>query len=328
MTDDAQNALVAHIDQALSVMSTAAELERRGKGPAEIRAAVERGVLIRVARGVFCPASEWHGASPADRLRWRSIAVGRRNVARAVVSHVSAAALYGLRLRTEAHDPHLTVVRGNAGRRGVTGYGHHLRHHSELRPADVVEVRGIRITTLPRTAADCAWLLPFRDAVVTVDSAFVGVAPGAVAAAFDAVRRSRAAHVRRVLSASDGRAGSVGESLLRLDLRTTDLPEPDLQTPVRCPGTTFFLDFSWRALGVGLEFDGLLKYTGNRFGSTAPADATAVVVREKRRESAIVAEGWEIARVMWDAVGHPEVTLREVRAAAARAGRRGLVASR
>ena len=58
---------------------------------------------------------------------------------------------------------------------------------------------------------------------------------------------------------------------------------------------------------VVVEFDGLLKYRGE--------DGPEVVVAEKRREDRLRELGYEVVRVTWDELAHPERILARIRAA-------------
>ena len=64
-----------------------------------------------------------------------------------------------------------------------------------------------------------------------------------------------------------------------------------------------------------VEFDGAVKYAG--------ADGREALVREKRREDALRAMGYEVVRVTWADLTHPEVVVALVRRALARSAARG-----
>ena len=66
---------------------------------------------------------------------------------------------------------------------------------------------------------------------------------------------------------------------------------------------------------VIVEFDGMVKYEG--------ADGRAALAAEKRREDRLRALGFEVVRLTWADLDHPEVVDRLVRAALDRAAGRG-----
>jgi len=125
-----------------------------------------------------------------------------------VVSHESAAILWGLDVATRPERHHLTVgTRRLALGPGVT------THWADLAAHDVDHA----VTTPVRTVLDCARTLPFREALVIADSALrTGqVSTQDLTSAAAALRGAGSARVRRVVTNADPRAESALESLLR-----------------------------------------------------------------------------------------------------------------
>ena len=66
--------------------------------------------------------------------------------------------------------------------------------------------------------------------------------------------------------------------------------------------------------GIVVEFDGAVKYAGGASGRA--------LSEEKRREDPLRELGFEVVRVTWADLDHPDWVLARVRAALARADRR------
>ena len=77
-------------------------------------------------------------------------------------------------------------------------------------------------------------------------------------------------------------------------------PAPELQFPVvDRNGTLWHADFGWPRFRLLGEFDGHVKYTRAEF--TQGKSIADVVWDEKRREDLMRAQGYGMARWLWDA---------------------------
>lgn len=130
-----------------------------------------------------------------------------------------------------------------------------------LAPWEVVETKGVTVTSPARTAFDLARRdAPLPDRVAAVDALAHAHRFGApalldVAEEHPGVRGS--VDVREVLALMDPRSESLMETRLRLVVVFSDLPAPDLQVPVTLPsGKGARLDLAWRRQKVALEYDG------------------------------------------------------------------------
>jgi hypothetical protein len=159
---------------------------------------------------------------------------------------------------------------------------------------DITYVRGLPVTTPARTAVDLAATLPFRNAVVALDSALdssvrsARVAKPLELAAFDAALERRrplrsSNQVARVRSFVDGCSDSPGESLSRVMMFERGWPKPVLQHPFSDrEGKIGDVDFWWPEVGVIGEFDGYVRHSrGEKLGGRTPA---AAAFDEKKRE--------------------------------------------
>ncbi|MGW1027428.1 hypothetical protein ACWD4J_27675 [Streptomyces sp. NPDC002577] len=199
----------------------------------------------------------------------------RLRAAQLVVSHRSAAALWRIEVlgsgqrqaEMEFSDPGLAVRREG---RGVRVY------RVPLAPDEVVECRGLRVTTVNRTLGDLLRAGPRDDALVSVESALtrrtVGhvrrgplTTLGAIATALQAPGASPrgAARARRRLELADPNAGSPAETIARLRMHDAGL-RPESQAELLTPGgRRCFPDFLFRAEGLAVEIEGY-AYHGTR----------------------------------------------------------------
>jgi hypothetical protein len=275
-------------------LTSRAQLLAAGFSADELRGFVRAGRLTPVRRGSYV-----HGGLPDDVLA-RHILQVRAAVdelaSDAVVSHVSAAVLHGLRIWGVRLD-RVHVTR----RCGVLVHV----HSAALDPAEIVMIGGLPVTSLARTVADLGRMLPFEQAVVFGDSAMFHELPGHVGkddvlAVLDhEPRRPGTKAARRALDFSSGLSESVGESRSRVAIAAAGLPPPVLQWEVRAAATGAFVarvDMGWPKQRTVGEFDGLVKY-----GRTLRPgqDVAEVLVEEKLREDALRDEDLGVVRWIW-----------------------------
>lgn len=305
----------------LPLVRTRQELLGQGLDDGAIRAALRSGALIRVRRGCYVDAAGATGGGPATLMA----AVGAVSTAQdqPVFSHATAAALWQLpTLGPPDRTIHVTLPGPG---HGLQRAGVH-RHHATLAPEDLVEHRGIRLTSLPRTLVDVARLHGLRAGLVMADHAMHhSVDPEVLRRAMlTAVRRLSGrvgiGRARAMAALARPEAESPGESLSRLLLQEQHVPEPVLQfrLTVRLPGGgrgDYVTDFAWKRQKAVGEFDGRAKYERYLREGQTPGDA---VFEEKRREDAIRSAGWLVLRWTWADLDRPDVLgrrLREVLAA-------------
>lgn len=131
----------------------------------------------------------------------------------------------------------------------------------DLRPADLMLLDGLQVTTPLRTAADLARHLPRSDALVAVD-AFLN--KGLVLRddlSRSLIRWKKRSGVRQayeILELADPLSQSGGESRTRLRIIDAGLPRPELQIPVldAFGRTRYLLDLGWRHWHLAIEYDG------------------------------------------------------------------------
>lgn len=277
-----------------TMLRTRDDLLLAGWRTRQLRAEVAAGALRRLRRDWYMRADDFSGLWPQSRHLAHVLAVHESAAVPPVFALVSAAALHGLALyRVRA--PRVHTVHPDAERK--TG-GDVIRHRARLEPSDVVDVGGIRCTSLERTVYDLARLTSAEVALVAVDTALgrIGGDPrsfdGDAAAAWHAglverVERSAGArgirHARAVLDVADGRSQQPLEITTKLQLRRLGFGQPALQVPVAAPGGgAFWLDMEITEAGAFYECDGETKYTDEAMRSGRTLEQ--VLLAEKQRE--------------------------------------------
>ncbi|GAA4669550.1 hypothetical protein GCM10025780_11000 [Frondihabitans cladoniiphilus] len=236
--------------------------------------------------GRYVRAEHWQEFDEAQQHGMRAVAAVSLLDHEVVVSHASAAALWGLpRLghrpeRVQVTDP--TVARSTSKQ---TTY----RHAGSVPHEDVREVGGVLVTSPVRTAVDLSLRVPLRQAVVALDHGLrVGLFSKDDLSDHLDRRTERRGRVMagKAIAFADGRADRPGESLSRVVMHESRLTPPELQYEFRLPGgRRAFVDSFWPQWGIVGEFDGFVKYrdAGLRRGLSAED----VVVAEKLREDLV-----------------------------------------
>ena len=275
-----------------------------------VRREVKQGRWLKVRRGAYVTSDgvAWAGADPAARRALhlaRVAAVAAQVSCEAVISHQSAALVWGLPLWSSPRAVHVTQPHPESSLRS----GDIVRHRNALRPEDVGSCTGLRVTSLARTLVDCATTLPPLAGLVTADAA---LRAGADAAAVDELLGSFAGRRgvrlgRMVARQADARSESPGESAVRFILWAYGFPTPQLQVPIGTRLGVFWVDLGWLEWGLMIEYDGLVKY--RELAGGAPSE---VVVAEKRRQDAIEEEGCRVLRVTRADLRPPSVLVARV----------------
>jgi hypothetical protein len=260
-----------------------------------LRRAALRGDVERLRRGAFVGTDHWAQAVGDDRHRLLVNAALAAASTPVLVSHRSAAVLWGLPLVGVADERvHLTYCRSSGG----LGRGPVARH-AVAAPLAGSLVDGMGVTTPARTVVDLARVHGFVTGVAAGDAALRSglVTPDELLAEVAAIGGRRGvAGAREVVAFVDGRSESPGESLSRARMREFGLSLPTLQHDV-FDGRGFVgrVDFWWEEYGVFGEFDGRAKYGLDG----EPGAAAARLWDEKLREDRLRATGPTMARWTW-----------------------------
>lgn len=296
------------VPAARALIRTRAQLRESGCSERQIERLVTAGVLRRVRNDRYVTAEEW-----ADL--WNE----GRHLVEVVATHLnsdapgpvfwgpSAAVLHSLPLYRLAPKRIHAVILGARHGRTVAGVAW---HSIPVDPVDIVEIDGIRCTSLERTVLDLACTTAETVSLSAADAALrraavSGQVQDATAAAEWTARmqeRAEQAHrpgivrARRIIGFADGRAQLPGESVSRLHLRSLGFADPELQVHVvGSAGNHYWLDFGFRRSRCFGEFDGQGKYLDDSMRKGMSAEE--VVLAEKRREDDVRGvTGWRTAR--------------------------------
>ena len=240
--------------------------------PWQLRRAVRDGRVAHLGRNRYALP----GADEAF------VAAGRLH---GVVSHLSAAQVWGWKVKRPPDRPVISVPRGRKvspeRRRGVDVRWHDL--------ADGAVPRG-SVTTRVRTVVDCARTLPFDEALSVADSALREgmVTQAHLLAAAAASPRSGRNRALNVADLADGAAENPFESCLRAIALEVPGLEPVAQLIVPGIGHADLGDARLRLL---IEAD-----------SYAYHSEEAAFRYDIRRYTAMVRRGWTVVRFCWEDV--------------------------
>lgn len=253
---------------------------------------VDRGLFHRVRRGVLVRTTDWDAATAEQRhvIRARALAVVTER--RPVFSHFTAAVLHGLPvLLPRLERLHTTVP--DAGDRG----DHELAGHVfALAEEEVVELHGLLVTGIGRTAVDVAGSGTAEEGVIAADGALVaGLPRRLLLEAVDlAGPRKAARRIATVVEFADAGGRSAAESSSRWTMHRMRVEPPLLQfRVVDDEGFVGDADFCFPEADALGEVDGLKKYLDPAF---APRGAAMKVYEEKRREDRLRARSPRLAR--------------------------------
>lgn len=278
---------------------TTADIDRVGITRDMVRSAVNNRTVQQLRRGVFRvpPTSLAAEYSQAEALQLAKAVV--RAIPSAIASHETAARIHGLPL-VERHrmwsQPHtVTLTMPDGGHIGRDGY----RMVSAKVPADqIVEIDGLRVTSVMRTAVDVARGSDLRGGLVVCDGAMrLLIADHAEQLGADLrelvhdkrivedLRREfreiplgmkrwpGVVNAKKSIKYAHPGAESALESVSRGNVIHAELPIPLVNWPVTIDGVTFWVDMLWEEQKLIGEADGKMKYTSNE-----------VLYREKQRE--------------------------------------------
>jgi hypothetical protein len=266
----------------------------------QVKRRVASGALVVPHRGIYLVPAIVHGY--AAHLRTALLAAHGRGV----VSHRSAAALWGLPIR-EPEVPEITVI--GTWRPDVRDATIH--RVGQLSLVDRTTRGGLPVTTPAMTLLDCASVLEpeefercveyslYRDLVTFRRLRKVVERTGGRG------RRGTAA-LRALLDARDPELAPTESELEFMTQRMIDrynVPEPSRQRWVVTPdGDRFRLDFPYVDILLALEVDGRVCHSGRRD-----------FVRDRQRTRALVRMGWSPLPYTWTEIRrHARATAAEI----------------
>jgi very-short-patch-repair endonuclease len=250
---------------------------------AGVRSRVEVGRLHRVHQGLYAV-----GHSVLSREgRWMAAVLACGSGA--VLSHCSAAALWGIR---EDRGGSIDVTAPN--RRGRIPRGIAAHRDGSLAPADRTNLHGIPCTTIARTLLDLAAVVPVWELRKAVAEAEV-LRVLDLASMHELIRRSRGcrgvARLRLLLEELDPATKRTRSELERRFLHmcsAAGLPRPEVNSSLDVGDGWLEADFLWRGARLIVEAD------SRRFHDTGSA-----FERDRRREQRLQLAGWRVSRCTW-----------------------------
>jgi len=257
----------------------------RGLGLDEraVRRRVALGRMHRVHAGVYAVGHPLL----SQRGRWMAavLACGPG----AVLSHRSAAALWGLRSSSRG-----SIDVTAPGRRGRSPTGIDAHRHGHLRPQDRTVVEGIPCTTVARTLLDLAGLVSahsLRNAIAQAEIRRVLD----LSSLRELIGRSRGrrgvARLRLALEDHDPRSEMANPGLERRFLalcRRANLPTPQVNVPLELADRRVVADFLWRDQRLIVETDDRMSH-----------QTVSAFERDRRRDQQLTLSGWKVIRCTW-----------------------------
>lgn len=269
------------------------------------REAMRAGVLRRVTRGVYrleearryALAGNVHPDDDAYLARVRAVALTSR--ASTVLSHESAALLWGMRLfgGWPAH-----VVVTVPPRTNGTPTVDTVRHMHHLDSVTVVD--GMRVTPPVRTVADCLRTADRRAAFELACTAAFTPRRGAAIVDQTSVLRQlelsgSARGVRRaraLLSGVTSGCESPAEARSLHLMLDHGFEIPEQQVRIVDDQGELFADFGWPSRRLVGECDGIGKLLPTGASAVDPELVERALRREKRREGRVRTMGWDVTR--------------------------------
>jgi very-short-patch-repair endonuclease/predicted transcriptional regulator of viral defense system len=280
------------------VLSTR-ELRACGLSLNAIAVRVRNGRLHPLHRGVYATG---HASVP---LEGRFLAAVKACGPTAVLSHFSAAALYGL-VRWDGRYPEVTTTTARSHR------GIRTHRSSMLEVQDVVSHRGIPITTPARTLVDLAATFgykPLRRSVREAQRSLVSIK--AILETLDRLGPRRGtANLTKILATGPAPTRSELEDTVLDLLLNAGFQHPDVNVPLTIDNRAVVPDFRWPAQRLVIEADGA-AWHDNRLAREDDAE----------RQALLEAHGERVIRVTWaQAITRRGETVERIRAAGAPTG--------
>ena len=281
------------------VVSTA-ELLSCGLSHNAIATRCRAGRLHRLHRGVYAvghPNPPWQG---------RLLAAAKASGPDAVVSHLSAAALWGLIDFDPERLPEVTVARTRGG--GHAGIRVHRTRN--LSPRDRSRTQLVPVTAPARTLLDLAATLDDRSLRSLVRRA-QGLKRVNVRQLNEVLtrlgRRRGSRRLARVIATGPAPTRSVLEDIVLDLLLTGGFVHPDVNKPLVVHGRRIIPDFRWPRERLIVEADGAAWH-----------DEKVAREDDAERQALLEAAGERVVRVTWtQAVAQRAQTLARIRAAGA-----------
>jgi hypothetical protein len=271
---------------------TAAQAREAGYDLREIDCFLRSGRWLRVRRGVYVEGIVFPDDSEGRHLLFlRAALLSLKPIVAA--SHVTGAAVHKVALLNPDYSLVHITREGVGSSRTEAG----VCHHDAALPADqLAKIDGVVVTSAARTILDIARNESFDAALVASESALnKGLTTlGELREVLDyCVDWPGARQAGRVVSFASPYSESAGESVARIAFDCLGLPQPSQQVDFfDARGHIGRSDFFWEGQHTVGEFDGRLKYVGERV-------VDDVLYKEKVREDRLRDGGAEVLRIGW-----------------------------
>lgn len=234
---------------------TSADLPDLGLTHLDVDRMVLAGKVRRAFRGGYLPTDFEETIEARAQLAGKLLPPGH------VISGRTAAWLYDVDTyawseSTDAPAIDACALPGSepSDREGIAG------HTRDLRPDEITELHGLRVTTPCRTSMDLGCTLRAREALAALD-AFArlhGVTATVLEAHLPRFRRRRGVkQLRELAPLVDPRSESPRESWTRYEIHIAGVPTPELQHWVEIEGVpTYRLDLSYPRRRIAVEYNG------------------------------------------------------------------------
>jgi putative AbiEi antitoxin of type IV toxin-antitoxin system/uncharacterized protein DUF559 len=254
---------------------------------------VRAGHLHPLHRGVYAVG---HANPP---LKGRFLAAVKACGPTAVLSHFSAAALYGF-VTWDHREPETTAPKAH------THEGIHT-HRTTLDPHDITSHQGIPTTTPARTLLDLSPVLPSNELRRATRQAQSLKLVSTTELREVMARANRPGKLAHILATGPAPTRSELEDAVLELIVAGGLERPDINVPLVLDGRTVIPDFRWPEQHLVLEADGA-AWHDHRLAREDDAE----------RQALLEAHGERIVRVTWDqAIRHRRQTLTRLEQAGA-----------
>jgi hypothetical protein len=276
-----------------------AEARDHGLTSGQLRHLLRDGVLVPLRRGLYADGELWRSLDPyreQHRLRTRAVIRGLKRGY--VISHDSAAHEHELEILVPP-DPHTHITR-RGSTTAWTRYG--VKHHyAGFKPEQVVEIDGLEVLDLARTAVDIAREHGEPYGEIACDAAMRrGVTRAELYEACDPMTNwPHIQRIRRAVAFADPGAQTAIETLGRILVKALGIGPIDTQFPYRLSDGRV----RWADMRVGchlFETHGKVKFLTPEEGGVAEAPPSEIAWQARKRDRLTFLEGLGTSNIYWE----------------------------
>lgn len=269
---------------------TAAQCRAVGLSPTQVAAWCRGKTWLRLNRGAYFVDADLRG-DPARAAIIRAALLSAGSDAVAVLE--TAAEIHGIAGLRHDETVHVSLPGGLARPHRLCDTSLRM-HQLVISRHDLVQVRGLTVTSITRTAADLVLRHDRYTSVALLDSALNRglLRPNDLTTVADLMTGRRGAGMAKSwLAEADGRAQSPLETRIRLRCVDGKVPPDTLQHPV--------YNESGKLLGIGDLAWLRAKLIAEGDGRAAHDNPTALF-RDRRRQNDLINAGYRLTRFTWE----------------------------